>query len=88
MKDGSDLGNWLSELFQVLNKPIEQRQKSLDEDLQQFPHVNGLLFEESLEIPAMNSSMRKQLIEACSFNWEGISPAIFGSMVSICHEQR
>ena len=78
--DGSDLGHSLSELFQILNRPVELRQKFLDEDLQQFPHVKGELFQETLEIPAMNSSMRKQLIEACEFDWEGVSPAIFGSM--------
>src|SRR5262249_33896869 len=39
--DGSDTGLWLSQHFEVLNTPEEKRQKSLDEDLAQFPYVNG-----------------------------------------------
>ncbi|MDR3558348.1 MAG: class I SAM-dependent DNA methyltransferase, partial [Candidatus Pacebacteria bacterium] len=39
--DGSDTGQWLSQLFDVLNTPPEKRQKTLDEDLSKFPYVNG-----------------------------------------------
>lgn len=79
-EDGSDIGSWLSGLFDVLNTPVEERQKTLDEDLARFPYVNGDLFEERLRIPAFDSKMRKLLIEACEFSWEAISPAIFGSL--------
>ena len=44
--DGSDTGLWISQLFDVLNTPFEHRQQTLDEDLAQFPYVNGDLFEE------------------------------------------
>ena len=80
-ENGSELGGWLSVLFQTLNKPVEQRQKSLIEDLEQFPYVKGKLFHERFKIPSMNSLMRMQLIEACQFNWNKISPAILGSMI-------
>ena len=80
-ENGSELGGWLSVLFQTLNKPVEQRQKSLIEDLEQFPYVKGKLFHERFKIPSMNSLMRMQLIEACQFDWNKISPAIFGSMI-------
>ena len=43
-EDGSDLGLWLSRLFQVLDTPEDTRQKTLDEDLARFPYVNGDLF--------------------------------------------
>jgi len=79
-KDGSDVGPWLSQLFEVLNTPVDRRQKNLDEDLQKFPYVNGDLFRERLPIPSFDSGMRGQLIEACSFSWDAISPAIFGSL--------
>ncbi|WP_436644538.1 class I SAM-dependent DNA methyltransferase [Microbaculum sp. FT89] len=79
-EDGSDLGAWLSSLFEVLNTPIEKRQRKLDEDLARFPYVNGELFDERLRIPAFDSDMRKLLIEACEFSWDAISPAIFGSL--------
>ncbi|MGO4572894.1 class I SAM-dependent DNA methyltransferase [Microvirga sp. 2TAF3] len=79
-EDGSDVGPWLSNLFEVLNTPEDKRQKKLDEDLKQFPYVNGDLFAERLPIPAFDSEMRKRLIEACEFSWDAISPAIFGSL--------
>ncbi len=79
-EDGSDLGGWLAQLFQVLNMPVDHRSKILDEDLARFPYVNGDLFREQLPIPSFNSEMRQRLIDACHFNWSEISPAIFGSL--------
>src|SRR5665213_1804967 len=78
--DGSDTGLWLSQLFEVLNTPIAQRQHNLDSDLAQFPYVNGELFAERLQFPAFNTAMRSLLIEALDFSWDAISPAIFGSL--------
>ena len=79
-EDGSDLGGWLAQLFQVLNTPVDDHQKNLDEDLARFPYVNGDLFREQLRIPSFDSEMRQRLIDACHFNWSEISPAIFGSL--------
>lgn len=78
--DGSDLGPWLGQLFQTLNSAPESRQKTLDEQLAEFPYVNGRLFEEPLPLAAFNSSMRGLLLEASILDWSRISPAIFGSM--------
>jgi len=78
--DGSDTGLWLSQLFDVLNKPVTQRQKNLDQDLAQFPYVNGDLFQERLSLPSFNAAMRSHLIDALDFSWDAISPAIFGSL--------
>jgi len=79
-EDGSDLGGWLAQLFPVLNTPVEKRSRNLDEDLNRFPYVNGDLFRDALLIPSFDSGMRARLIEACEFDWSGISPAIFGSL--------
>ncbi len=79
-EDGSDLGGWLEQLFQVLNTPIDARSRHLDDDLARFPYVNGELFRERLLIPSFDSEMRQRLIDACHFNWSEISPAIFGSL--------
>ena len=79
-EDGSDLGGWLEQLFQVLNTPVDARSRHLDEDLDRFPYVNGDLFRERLLIPSFDSEMRQRLIDACHFNWSEISPAIFGSL--------
>lgn len=78
--DGSDTGLWLSQLFDVLNRPVPQRQKNLDQDLAQFPYVNGDLFQERLSLPSFNAAMRSHLIDALDFSWDAISPAIFGSL--------
>jgi hypothetical protein len=78
--DGSDMGPLLTQLFEVLDTPEDQRQVNLDEDLARFPYVNGSLFSDAIRTPAFNSAMRERLIEAAQFNWSGISPAIFGSL--------
>ncbi len=79
-EDGSDTGSRLAELFQVLDTPEEERQKTLDEDLARFPYVNGALFEGPLRIPSFDASMREALLDVCRFDWSNISPAIFGSL--------
>ncbi|GCL51830.1 DNA methylase [Microcystis aeruginosa NIES-3804] len=79
-EDGSDLAMHIAYIFQVLNTPEEKRLKNLDENLTQFPYINGKLFEESLPLAAFDSKMRVMLLEACAFDWGKISPAIFGSM--------
>lgn len=79
-EDGSDLGPQLAMLFQVMSKPVAQRQKNLDEIVARFPYVNGGIFLESLSIPSFDREMRDRLLECALFNWAEISPAIFGSL--------
>ena len=79
-EDGSDLGGWLAQLFQVLDTPEGERSGNLDEDLNRFPYVNGDLFDGPLRIPSFDASMRERLLDACRFDWSNISPAIFGSL--------
>jgi len=80
VQDGSDLGLRLEQLFRVLNTDERQRQRNLDEDLAQFPYVNGNLFGEHLEFADFNADMRNCLLACCGFRWETISPAVFGSL--------
>ena len=79
-EDGSDTGSGLAELFQVLDTPEAERQKTLDEDLVRFPYVNGALFDGPLRIPSFDAAMRAALLDACRFDWSNISPAIFGAL--------
>jgi hypothetical protein len=79
-EDGSDLGGWIAQLFQALNTPEDKRARNLDSDLDRFPYINGDLFRDPLLIPSFDAEMRQRLIEACEFDWSGISPAIFGSL--------
>jgi hypothetical protein len=79
-EDGADLGPKLGSFFEVLNTPVDDRQGTLDEQLQDFPYVNGPLFRERLRTAHFDSSMRQQLLDACALDWGAISPAIFGAM--------
>jgi hypothetical protein len=79
-EDGSDLAMHIASIFHVLNTPDERRLKNLDENLTQFPYVNGKLFAEPLQPAAFDREMREMLLKACAFDWGKISPAIFGSM--------
>jgi hypothetical protein len=79
-EDGSDLAMHIASIFHILNTPNERRLKNLDENLAQFPYVNGKLFEETVQPAAFDKQMREMLLEACAFDWGKISPAIFGSM--------
>jgi hypothetical protein len=79
-EDGSDLGQHLDHLFQILNKQEDKRQKTLDEQLAAFPYVNGKLFEKRLSTADFNKKMRDALLDCCKLDWSKISPAIFGSL--------
>ena len=79
-EDGSDLAPKLQELFQVLDTTTEKRFKNLDEQLAEFPYVNGKLFQEILPMASFDTKMRQALLDCCYIDWSKISPAIFGSM--------
>lgn len=79
-EDGSDLASKLQELFQVLNTPKQNRFTNLDEQLADFPYVNGKLFKEILPLASFDTKMRQALLDCCYISWSKISPAIFGSM--------
>ena len=87
-EDGSDLGRFLSEFFQVLNTPYDRRSEALDPDLAIFPYVDGDLFSERLLIHSFDKTMRRQLLDACGFDWSKISPAVFGSLFQSVMDKR
>ena len=70
----------LDALFATLNRPPHERQRALAEHLCAFPYVNGQLFEERMDPPAFNASVRRQLLGLTRIQWGQISPAIFGAM--------
>lgn len=78
--DGSDLGAKLVHIFEVLDTPKDRRQKSLDEELQALPYVNGQLFSKVIRTPSFNKTMREALLECCYYQWSKVSPALFGSL--------
>ena len=86
--DGSDLGQCLARLFEVLNTSPEKRQTNLDETLAAFPYVNGDLFNEHLGFADFNRDMRNALLACTRKDWSRISPAIFGSLFQAVMEPK
>lgn len=78
--DGSDNGQLIGELFDVLNTAEDDRLVTLEDNLKAFPYINGNLFAERTRIPVFDSDLRKLLISCATLDWSGISPAIFGAM--------
>lgn len=73
----------LKEYFNVLNTPLEKRDKYLDPQLAAFPYVNGGLFEDdNLELPFFTDEIVDIILEKASadFDWSDISPTIFGAI--------
>ncbi|OEF53814.1 class I SAM-dependent DNA methyltransferase [Enterovibrio norvegicus] len=80
-EDGSDLDQFLSDLFLVMNSPegSEFRQRKA-KHFTDFPYVNGGLFESDEPIPELGKKGRRILIECGLEDWSAINPDIFGSM--------
>ncbi len=73
----------LLKLFDVLNQKIYERSMYLDDDLKNFPYVNGGLFaDKNIEIPQLDDEPLKIILEDMSesFDWSDINPAIFGAI--------
>ncbi|MDR3301293.1 MAG: hypothetical protein LBT01_02005 [Spirochaetaceae bacterium] len=79
-QDGSDLAPHIEKIFETLDEPKEKRLKTIDEQLNLFPYVDGGLFVEHLKTADFDRKMRDALLECCALDWSKISPAIFGSM--------
>ncbi|MCE3006723.1 MAG: class I SAM-dependent DNA methyltransferase, partial [Bacteroidetes bacterium] len=79
-EDGRNLGSVINEVFNILDSPEGRRQKTVDQDLGQFPYVNGDLFSATLRPPIFERAGRQALLACCYFDWSKISPAIFGSL--------
>ena len=80
--DGSDLSDRIGRLFEVLNMPQELRAKRtlLSDELKQFQYINGGLFQNILPMAEFDAKMRQTLLGCIEFDWNKISPAIFGAM--------
>lgn len=78
-----DLRRALIDLFRVLDTKLEDRDPYMDEDLAEFPYVNGGLFsDENIEIPQLTEKIRELILTKASedFDWSEISPTIFGAV--------
>ncbi|MDR2973559.1 MAG: N-6 DNA methylase [Propionibacteriaceae bacterium] len=81
----------LRDLFLTLDTEESQRDKYLEPELARLPYVNGGLFRERIDIPPLTFEIKNAIVEAgLDFNWRGISPVIFGSLMeeTLSHDQR
>lgn len=81
--DIKDCRRAIIELFKILDTPVPERDEYLEEDLTQFPYVNGGLFaDETIEVPPFTEEIKQLLLTKASedFNWRDISPTIFGAV--------
>ena len=73
----------LVDLFEVLDTPLAERDKYLEDDLAAFPYVNGGLFsDKTIDIPQFTDELKQLILEDASadFDWSEISPTIFGAV--------
>ncbi|MEZ5110913.1 MAG: type IIL restriction-modification enzyme MmeI [Microbacteriaceae bacterium] len=77
--DGSDLAEFLTELFKALDTadPADKPKHLAD-----FPYVNGRLFtvKDDQVAPRFTKKAREELIASGTLIWRDINPDIFGSM--------
>ncbi|MDR1037472.1 MAG: N-6 DNA methylase [Deltaproteobacteria bacterium] len=84
--DGSDLSERLEALFGILETPHEDRaeigagREFLRQAMLDFPHVSGGLFAERMQTATFDGRIRQILLECAGFDWNVISPAVFGAM--------
>jgi hypothetical protein len=72
----------LLDLFDVLDTPVEERGLYPGDALAGFPHINGGLFAERIEVPVFTDDIKNHLLQKTSlgFDWSAISPVVFGGV--------
>lgn len=81
-EDGSDLDNFVDQLFSVLDYPKSERPKDVPSWLNDFPYVDGDLFKANHESLVFTKKSRKLIIDAGELlEWNQINPDILGSMI-------
>ena len=80
-EDGSDLSQFLTDLFEMLNEPDSSAiRQSKPAYLKAFPYVNGGLFKTKIPVPEFGAKARRIMLDCGVLQWSEINPDIFGSM--------
>ncbi|MEO7262899.1 MAG: DNA methyltransferase [Jatrophihabitantaceae bacterium] len=77
---GDTLHRDLNGLFVVLSTEENRRNLAPGSALADFRYINGGLFEKQLVLSNLTTGFHAALLSACEFDWQVISPAVFGSM--------
>ncbi len=80
-EDGSNVAPFLDRIFRIMNVEESKRPRDTLSVELKFPYVNGSLFENTLEVPQFNRTLRRLLLECAELDWTTINPDIFGSMI-------
>ena len=87
-----DLRDALLKLFEWLDTPDDRRSPYAPEALKAFPYMDGGLFSERTEIPALDETIRTTIIvDGCQeFDWTNVNPTVFGSIFegALSHDAR
>lgn len=78
--DGSDLSEYLSASFEVMDMPVPMR-IGVNAIYSHFPYVNGGLFRKRISVPQMGIKARDIILKCGDLDWANINPDIFGSMI-------
>ena len=80
--NGSDVDDFISELFGVLDVEKKDRPANTPSWLADFPYVDGDLFKDLHESLKFTAKSRKIIIDAGEkLEWDEINPDILGSML-------
>ena len=75
------LRNGLKDLFRILDTDEQDRDRTEEKELLDFPYVNGGLFaDHNIMIPQIDENTQALMAETSDFNWSDISPTIFGAV--------
>lgn len=79
-REGQDATSVIEAIFNVLDKPQEQRSNA-PAWLADFPYVNGGLFSGDAHVPPLSPKAYRYLLEAASLDWKHVNPDILGSSI-------
>ena len=82
-KEPRHIRRGLQDLFKILDTKEGERDPDEDQELLDFPYVNGGLFsDETIRIPQFTDELKDILVNQASnnFNWSEISPTSFGAI--------
>ena len=70
----------LIDVFETLDTDYPNRNKFIEKTLNDFPYINGGLFDGKIEIPQFDDDLKQIIHEASVLDWSKISPSIFGAI--------
>ncbi len=82
-KDSANTHEIVSDIFLAMSMRRQDRPTKLKQrpTIDAFPHVNGWLFTDDVNVPRFSRIARAYLLRVGQLDWKEINPDIFGSMI-------